>query len=162
MHSNIFQISDRPIEADDIIGIDRVTAGDMASIDYTQEVSVAERKAKIRILVESILPKGMFALCEDGETIAYTGGFTEWRKSYISNIRAKAEDIDEGNVMKWIGPAYQLKKAILNPLDTNFLFVTDFCDGCGLAERSRELMILVGNLQAGERLYIGAVLDYHF
>ena len=64
--------------------------------------------------------------------------------------------------LECLGPAYQLQKAILNPLDTDALFITDFANCYGLAERSRELMTMIGNLQTGERLYIGAVVGYHF
>lgn len=162
MHSIIFQISDQPIAKEEFIGIDHIEAGDMTSFDYAYENSDEERKECIHDLVGRILPKGMFTLDEDGETLVFQGGFTEWRKSYLDTIRCKVEDIDEGNIMKWVGPAYQLQKAILNPLETDALFITDFADCYGLAERSRELMTMIGNLQTGERLYIGAVVGYHF
>ena len=162
MHSIIFQISDRPIAKEEHIGIDHIEGGDMTSFDYAYEISEEERKKCIRDIVERILPKGMFTLGEDGETLVFQGGFTEWRKSYLDIIRGKVEEIDEENIMKWVGPAYQLQKAILNPLDTDALFITDFANGYGLAERSRELMTMIGNLQTGERLYIGAVMGYHF
>ena len=162
MHSIIFQISDQPITREERIGIDHIEAGDMTSLDYAYEVSEEERKESIHDLVERILPKGMFTLGEDGDTLAFQGGFTEWRKRYLDTIRCKVEDIDEENVMQWVGPAYQLQKAILNPLATDTLFVTDFANNYGLAERSRELMTMIGNLPTGERLYIGAVVGYHF
>lgn len=162
MHSVIYQISDQPITRDEFIGIDHIEGGDMTSFDYAYENIEEERKEYIRDLVERILPKGMFTLGEDGETLIFQGGFTEWRKSYLDIIRDKVEEIDEENIMKWVGPTYQLQKAILNPLDTDALFITDFANGYGLAERSRELMTMIGNLQTGERLYIGTVVGYHF
>ncbi|WP_368167812.1 hypothetical protein, partial [Bacteroides fragilis] len=116
----------------------------------------------IRCLVEHILPKEMFSLNEDGETIVYQSGFAEWRKSYLDTIHTRMADINEENIMKWVGPAYQLQKAILNPLCTDALFVTDFSNGYGLAERSRELMTIIGNLEIGDKLYVGAVFGYHF
>lgn len=162
MHSIIYQISDQPITRDEFISIDHIEGGDMTSFDYAYENIEEERKEYIRDLVERILSKGMFKLGEDGETLVFQGGFTEWRKSYLDTIRCKVAAIDEENIMKWVGPAYQLQKAILNPLDTDALFITDFANGYGLAERSRELMTIIGNLQTGERLYIGAVVGYHF
>ena len=99
---------------------------------------------------------------EDGETIVYQSGFAEWRKSYLDTIHTRMADINEENIMKWVGPAYQLQKAILNPLCTDALFVTDFSNGYGLAERSRELMTIIGNLEIGDKLYVGAVFGYHF
>ncbi len=162
MHSIIFQISDQPIVKEERIGIDHIEAVDMTSFDYACEISEEERKECIHDIVERILPKGMFTLGEDGETLVFQGGFTEWRKIYLDTIRCKVKDIDEENIMKWVGPAYQLQKTILNPLETDALFITDFANGHGLAELSRELMTMIGNLQTGERLYIGAVGGYHF
>ena len=42
------------------------------------------------------------------------------------------------------------------------LFVTTFYGSSGTAERSRELMRLIGGLQIGARHYVGAIFDYHF
>ena len=103
MYSIIFQISDQPIAREERIGIDHIEAGDMTSFDYAYEVSEKERKECIQDLVERILPKGMSELGEDGETLVFQGGFTEWRKIYLDTIRCKVEDIDEENIMKWIG-----------------------------------------------------------
>lgn len=162
MHSVIYQISDQPIAKEERIGIDNIEAGDMTSFDYAYEISEEERKECIRDLVERILPKGMFTLGEDGETLVFQGGLAEWRKGYFDTIRCKVEEIDEENILKWVGTTYQLQKSILNPLATDTLFITDFANNYGLAERSRELMTMIGNLQTGERLYIGAVIGYHF
>lgn len=162
MHSNIIQVSNKPIAKGEHISIDSVTAGDMASINYAYKTSEERRKLEITDLVGYILPKGMFTVNSDGETLTYKGGFNEWRKSYLDSIRTKAQEVDEGNIMQWIGPAYQLQKAILDPPGTDTLLVTEFYGGGGMAERSRELMTIIGNMQAGERLYIGAVLGYHF
>ena len=107
------------------------------------------------------------------EEIMMTGVYSS---SWKARFRAKKEiprlkaalaememaDINEENIMKWVGPAYQLQKAILNPLCTDALFVTDFSNGYGLAERSRELMTIIGNLEIGDKLYVGAVFGYHF
>lgn len=104
----------------------------------------------------------MFSLSEDGETLVFQSGFAEWRKGNLDTIHTRVADINEENIMEWVGPAYQLQKAILNPLNTDALFVTDFANGYGLAERSRELMTIIGSLEIGDKLYIGAVFGYHF
>lgn len=75
-------------------------------------------------------------------------------------IRTRTEAINEENIMEWIGPAYQLQKAIVNPLDSVDYYVTE-SDSYGTAERSRDLMLMVGRLEAGAKLYIGEVLGYH-
>lgn len=162
MHSLIYQISDEPINKEAYISTDHIEAGDMAYIDYTHETEENERKTLIKELAERILPKGMFTVSQDGETLTYQGGFAEWRKSYIQNILTKAATITEENVMKWIGPTYQLQMAVVNPLDTGTLFVIDFDTYSALAERSREFMTMIERLDKGAQLYIGTIAGYHF
>lgn len=101
MHSIIYQISNQPISKEEHIGVDHIEAGDMTSLDYAYESSEEERKENIRCLVEHILPKEMFSLNEDGETIVYQSGFAEWRKSYLDTIHTRMADINEENIMKW-------------------------------------------------------------
>ena len=162
MHSTIFQIATQPIQPDEYVGIDNIEAGEMASIFYAREAEKSERAERIKILVGRILPAGMFVVSPDGETLIYKGGFTEWNRIYTESLLEKASVINETNVFKYIGPTYQLQKAIVNALDTDSLFVTTFYGSSGTAERSRELMRLIGGLQIGARLYVGAIFDYHF
>lgn len=160
MHGIIYQISDSPIDRDNYIGVDTVSEGDMAGFDYLYDTTEEERRKQIQYLVEHTLPKGMFTIGTDGETLVYHGGFAEWRKTYLDLIRTRTEAINEENIMEWIGPAYQLQKAIVNPLDSVDYYVTE-SDSYGTAERSRDLMLMVGRLEVGAKLYIGEVLGYH-
>ena len=160
MHSLIFQISNCPIAEDNYIGIDHVEAGEMASIDYCDEVEQSERKSVIDNLVNRTLPASMFTINPDGESLTYGGGFTEWCRQYVRSLHDKAMAINEANVFKYIGAAFQLQKAIVNPLDSVDYYVTE-SDSYGTAERSRDLMLMVGRLEAGAKLYIGEVLGYH-
>lgn len=161
MHSLIFQISDRPIAEDNYIGIDHVEAGEMVSIDYCDRIESHERDNAICNFVGRTLPACMFTVNPDGKSLTYHGGFTEWNREYVRSLHDKAMTINEATVFKYVGPAYQLQKAIVNPLGTDILFVSDFADGMGTAERSRQLMRIIGELQIGDKLYIGAVLNYH-
>ena len=127
MFSTIFQLSNRPIEKREYIGIEHVRQGDMVFMDYTCEIDNEDRKREIKNLAGRILPEGMFTLNAD-ETLAYNGGFTEWRKTYLDLIRKRTDALTEKNIMEWAGTAYHLQKAILNPLATDCLFITEFCD----------------------------------
>lgn len=162
MHSTIYQIAERPITPGEYIGIDHVSEGEAVSIDYCSEVGSEERAELIKALAMRVLPAGMFTVNPDGESLTYRGGFTEWRHEYTASFLEKANGIDETNIFKYVGPAYRLQKAIVNPLDTDNLFITSFAEGLGTAEKSRQLMREIGRLQIGESLYIGAVLKYHF
>ena len=97
----------------------------------------------------------------DENALTYNGGFAIWRKSHFDNIKAISAELTPANVMKWNGPIGQLKKAIINPLGTDALFVTEFYGGVGTAERSADLMDIIARLKKGDRLYIGAILGYH-
>ena len=160
MYEIVFQNSTSPIDSDDYIGIDAVSEGDMAGFNYLYDTEEGERSELIHDLVERILPKGMFTLEADNETLVYQGGFEVWSKSYLDLIRTKTEAIDEDNIMEGIGPAFQLQKAIVNPLESPDYFVLE-SDSYGTVERSRDLMLLVGKLEAGAKLYIGEILGYH-
>ena len=55
MHGIIYQISTEPIDCDDYIGDDTVSAGDMAGFDYLYDTEKEERQEHIQYLVENIL-----------------------------------------------------------------------------------------------------------
>ncbi|MBD5236305.1 MAG: hypothetical protein HDS62_02005 [Bacteroidales bacterium] len=162
MHSIIFQVSINPIHREDFINPDRINEGEMVYIDYASELNETERKHHIKGMVENLLPKGMFALNPDGESVTYKGGYTEWSMEYAKGIQERANVINPCNLMKATGPVWQLQKYILNPLATDCLFVSAFYGGEGTAERSRSLMKIVSEMTIGQILYFGAVLDYHF
>lgn len=95
------------------------------------------------------------------DILTYNGGFKMWRKAHFDNIKALTAQLTPANVMKWVGPIRQLKKALSNPLDTVALFVTEFYGGGGTAESSADLMDTVSGLKKGDKLYLGAILGYH-
>lgn len=132
----------------------------MASISYVNENDDEGRKFDIKCLVENILPKGMFTL-SDENTLSYNGAFNMWRKSHFDKIKVLSAQLKPANVMKYNGPIGELKKAIVNPLGTSALFVTDFYGGAGTAECSVDLMDMVSTLKKGDKLYLGAILGYH-
>ena len=109
MFSTIFQLSNRPIEKREYIGIEHVGQGDMVFMDYTCEIDNEDRKREIKNLAGRILPEGMFTLNAD-ETLAYNGGFTEWRKTYLDLIRKRTDALTEKNIMEWAGTAYTFRK----------------------------------------------------
>lgn len=160
MHSTIYQIDIKPIAETDILRLDNIVAGEMASISYVSENNEDGRQFDIKCLVEHILPKGMFTLSAK-DTLTYNGGFNMWKKAYFDSIKALSAQLTLANVMKWSGPIGQMKKAISNPLGTNALFVTDFYGGGGTAECSADLMDMVSGLKKGDKLYFGAILGYH-
>lgn len=161
MHSRIFQISTTRVDKENYLNEDTLQQGDGSFYDYCAEIDNEERKKDIADLVEYALPKGMFELISD-DTIRYNGGMEQWKEEFVTNIHKKAEAITTENMLEYIGPVYQLEKALKNPLDTCYYFYLDEEGLQSYAEQSFAFMEFVCTLEPGTTLYIGGVIDYHF
>lgn len=160
MLGTIYQISSNPILKDEFLDIDRISEGEAVSISYVRP-SNKDRHSDITYLLEKILPEGMFTL-ENDFTLFYHGGYNEWASSLCENLQRITNQLTPANVLNWLeSPIRLLKKTILNPLNTHALFVIDFFVGSGTAEQSAELMNLVKDLKAGDKLYFGSILTFH-
>lgn len=156
MHSRIFQISKMWIEKENYLNEDTLHQGDGSFYDYCAEIDDEERKEDIRYLVNTALPKDMFELVGD-DTIRYIGGVEQWKENFVTNIRKKAEAITTENMLEFVGPVYQLEKALENPLDIAYHFYLDGEGYQSFAEKSFAFMEFVCTLEPGTILYIGGV-----
>ena len=161
MHSIIFQITTTEVSGSSLLNEDTISQGDGTPYDYCSEIGEEERTRAIQTLVNEILPKGMFELTS-ANTMVYRGGIEEWKQSCIDDIRLKAGELTPENIIDWIGPIYQLEKAIKNPLGTSYQFYFDEEGFQCYAEESYELLRFVSNIEVGTTLYFGGVIDYHF
>lgn len=160
MHSRIFQISTQQVNKDNYIDENTFIQGDFDFYDYCANINNEERKEDIANLVKYALPKGMFELTSD-DTICYKGGVEQWKEEFVANVRKKAEALTVENMMEW-SSTYYLKRAIEDPLNTDYHF---YLDGEGrqfFAESSFAFIKIVCTLEPGATLYIGGVVDYHF
>lgn len=161
MHSKIFQITQTRVDKENYLNEDTLMQGDDSYFDYCAEIDDEERKKHIDYLVNHILPKGMFELTSE-DTILYKGGAEKWKEEFASEVRKKAEAIIPDKVLEWVGPVYQLKKFLKDPLDTGYWFYTDAEGVQSYAEQSYEFLREICTLEPGTTLYIGGVIDYHF
>ena len=122
MHSRIFQISKMWIGKENYLNEDTLHQGDGSFYDYCAEIDDEERKEDIRYLVNTALPKDMFELVGD-DTMRYIGGVEQWKENFVTNIRKKAEAITTENMLEFVGPVYQLEKALENPLDMRIISI---------------------------------------
>ena len=161
MHAKVFQITKQRVDKENMLNENTLTQGDSSDYDYCSNISEEERKEMIGALVSDILPKGMFTLVGDDELV-FQGGASEWKQSWVEEIQEKAMKVTAENVTDWIGAAYQLEKAIKNPLhtDSHFYLSEDSCQS--FAEPSNELMRFVCSLEKGTHLFMGGVIDFHF
>ena len=73
------------------------------------------------------------------------------KKEFVAYIQAKAGELTTQNVGEWIGPVYQLEKALKNPLETAFQFYMDEEGMQGSTEESYEFMRKVCELEPGTK-----------
>lgn len=160
MHSRIFQITTEQVERENYLNEDTLEQGDNVLIDYCAEIDDDEREENIACLVDDILPKGMFTRM-GANIIRYNGGIEQWKAEAIAKIKEKAAALTADNYFHY-SSIYNLKNAVVNPLDTAYLFYTDAEGGQNWADQSHEFMQFVNGLEEGTLLYIGGVIDYHF
>lgn len=161
MRSIIYQISRAPIGKEDYVDVDNVYAGEFVSIDYVYELDDETRKEAITMLVNNILPKGLFTLNEDGCSLTYMGGLNKWKQNHVDRLIGIAKTLTPKNVLKYIGPLYDIQKSLINPLNTASIFVIGTEGNSGTAEKSGELMCMLDYLKVGDKIYIGEVFGYH-
>ena len=123
MHSRIFQISTEPIVKENYLNEDTLYQGDGSFYDYCSNIDDIERKENIACLVKDILPMGMFELLGD-DAMRYNGGLEQWKEEYVTNIHKRADALTVENMLEW-SSTYYLKRAIINPLDTEYHFYLD-------------------------------------
>ena len=83
MHAKVFQITKQRVDNENTLNENTLTKGDGSFYDYCAEITPEFRKEMIVILVNEILPKGMFTLLDNDE-IAYNGGADEWKKQWVT------------------------------------------------------------------------------
>lgn len=169
MHSFVFELGKNPIKKENWLSDDSAydtiltTLGSNAASEVAS-LTEGERAEAITNLVCKWLPCEMFETNADG-TFTYTGGIEEWvRNVYIPRIKELASLIRPDKVFGLgVGSAYEVEKAIKNPLDLDSIFVINHGSYYSHAMRSGDFIEeFVKDLAPGDRIYVGAVFDYHF
>ena len=100
-------------------------------------------------LVQSGLPKGMFEVNKEEQSITYVKRPDEYIQNYIDNIKAE---------VKYLSTWY-LKRILLN--NNNEFMV--YSDENGYPIYIKDWIIGVAKTcEIGEKFYLGGVLDYHY
>lgn len=169
MHSYIFQLSTRPIEAEDYLSEDAAFEKAERYVCCVTEISDEKRAEVITSLVCKWLPSDLFEINGDG-TFTYLGGYEKWVKNFlIPSIQEAAMTLMADKVsLTGMGSSFEVRKRIENPLDMSSLFlITENPNTPNVftepAKQSGDFMDdFIKYLEPGTRIYIGGIYDYHF
>lgn len=156
-------MSIRPIEQDDYASPSDFyeNSGDFA--DYIgDEVEGEERKEDIRHLAEAL--GDLFTLDEDGETLTYQGDYemqvfmNEWANAIVRAASA----VKGENVLDW-QPRYDVRATCKDThLRTSYRFKIEDWNGDYADEPAELTSYIADKMKQGDKLYIGAIIDYHY
>lgn len=156
MHSKIYQMSLKPIEKDDYVSPGHFYDKVYEFADYIGK-AYDEQARKESILGLSEKLHEIFDL--DGEALVYKG-MGSFVKDWYSCIQRKANELnaDKMDMLK-LYHLYRLLERTHIDIYSRF-YIED------LSEYAKPLPELINfiknNMKSGDRLYIGAVIDYHF
>ena len=137
MHCTIYQIGTKPFTEEQLLDPDSLEVGENSLLDYAYDISAEVRAINILILVETILPAGMFTIDSDNNLI-YKGSFKIWRKTYFDKVKNLTNALTPANIMGNGRQPSDLKHSLDNPLNT----VRFFECGDGEIEYSISIMRL--------------------
>lgn len=160
MHSKIFQISTSPIDKEDYASPCRYYDNSQEFADYIGDEEEGERREDyIKYLAE--LLSDLFSY--DGKAFVYKGktALRKFKRKWALAIRDFASKLTANNILSDCNLYHLRSLAKDTHLDTSFRF--DIEEWNGWAGPMYDLIDYAEyNLKSGDRIYIGAVIDYHF
>lgn len=157
MHSCIYQI----MRSKDEERIDESTffehLGDIPA-DYVSDLGEDDEDDYIKAL-PNFLPQSMFK-CE-GREITFLGGDKDFIEEWKAKVRQAVDDCSTESIVSgdstW-SYLYDLKEAVSNMLDVGCRFF----DNDWYVKKSTEFILDCMKMEPGTKLYVGAVIDYHY
>ena len=162
-HSRIFQVSIQPIEVDEYATPDNFyeNSGDFA--DYIgDEVEGDKRKEEIRYLAEEL--EDLFDLSDDGNALVYKGAdaMRKFKQEWADAIRKAAQEITADNVLE-SSPRWTVRSICEEThLQTSRRVSIEEWNGYAGPMDDLVEWIAYKKFKAGKKIYIGAVIDYHY
>ena len=160
-HAKIYQISMKPIKRDDYVEPDDFYDNHDSYADWVgDEVEGKERRECIKYLAKDL--REIFDL--NGDTLVYKGktALRAFKQKWADAIKEKAQEITVDNVVR-----HTPRTTVRDFVNCTHRDSADrFCikDWSGtFAEPMAELISYIHEyLRKGQRLYIGAVIDFHY
>ena len=163
MHSRIFQVSLQPVKKEDYAVSSDFYDNSSDFADYIgDEIDGSERRENIGRLAKVL--SDIFDFDKRSRVLVYKGeeAMKKFKEAWAAAIREKAEVLTADNIINW-DVRYQVEKLCRKThLDTCYRFcIVDWFDS--VAEPMEDLIGFVDQkMKKGDKLYVGAVIDYHF
>lgn len=156
MHAKIFQIGTNSISEEEYVEPKLFCESSYCFADYVGDIITGQaREESIKSMVHTL---GVFDY--DGTSLVYKGS-DQFVKDWSNEIKNKAKSID------WSSSNYNLELHEMSRLlhethkeSTSRFFIEEWNGWAGPA--SDIIDFVRKHLQIGDKLYIGAVIDYHY
>ena len=109
-------------------------------------------------LVQSGLPKGMFEVNKEEQSITYVKRPDEYIQNYIDNIKAETDKLSLESFYNNNFSTWYLKRILLNNSSEFMVYSAE--DGCPIYINDW-IIGVAKTCEIGKKFYLGGVLDYH-
>lgn len=163
-HSRIYQISSKRIAKDDYASSSDFWDNSSDFADYIGDEIEDEddRKEDIKRLADTL--SDLFDLSDDGTALVYKGAeaMKKFKQEWADAIRQAAQEITSDNVLK-SSPRWNLRSTCEEThLRSDFRVSIEEWNTC--ANPMDELIewVCYKKFKTGKKIYVGAVIDYHW
>ena len=155
MHGFLFQVSDQPIEENDYLEFDDAEFS-YDDADYVDECD--KRDEAILLLADAL--GGLFDYVGEGKFV-YNGCMGNLIDSLKQSLIRIVNNISHEN---YLSAERQIHNLLNDPFNASFLFIiqTEGATNNRYVSKSSELIYTISQMQKGDCIYVGNVLDYHF
>lgn len=162
MHSCIFQVGTKPIPEYNFCQPEDFYENSSDFADYIGEKYTGEERADcIKELAKELEEIFTFDEKELSFTKKEKAAFDKFLEKWVKAIKDSAVKIDKSSVLRSTN-RYEVESACNEThLMSCFRFVIEYYS-VGYAAPMSELIQYVSDMRKGRKIYIGAVIDYHF
>ena len=161
MHSRIYQVSNKPIPKREWATPDDFYENSDDFADYIGDKQEGDaRKEDIRSLAKTM--SELFDLDKSGNALVYKGGLEEFCKKWADAIHDAAKEVTAENVIR-VDSRYNVRMMCKEThLESSCRF--SIVDYQSYAGPMSDLVkwIFYGKMKPGAKVFIGAVIDYHW
>ena len=163
-HSRIYQISSKRIAKDDYASSSDFWDNSSDFADYIGDEIEDEddRKEDIKYLANTL--NDLFDLSHDGKALVYKGeeAMQKFKQKWADAIQQAEQEITADSVTKTM-PRWVLRSICKDThLRSSYRVSIEEWNGCAGPMADMIEWLATSNFKAGRKIYIGAIIDYHY